>query len=77
MKNKQAPIRRTQTSDPAKMPDDFTSDGAHLLAPAQEAFVASIDLSLFGIEAPDHPLKFRHFPSYSQIISCPGTIVTI
>lgn len=43
-------------SDPAKMPDDFTSDGAHLLAPAQEAFVASIDLSLFGIEAPDHPL---------------------
>ena len=26
------------------------------LAPAQEAFVASIDLSLFGIEAPDHPL---------------------
>ena len=43
-------------SDPTKMPDDFTSDGAHLLAPAQEAFVASIDLSLFGVEVPDHPL---------------------
>lgn len=43
-------------SDPTKMPDSFTSDGAHLLAPAQEAFVASIDLSLFGVEAPERPV---------------------
>lgn len=41
--------------DPTKMPDHFTSDGAHLLTPAQEAFVASIDLSLFGIEVPEYP----------------------
>lgn len=44
-----------EPSDPTRMPDDFTDDGAHLLAPAQEAFVASIDLSLFGIEVPERP----------------------
>lgn len=42
-------------ADPAKMPDDYTSDGTHLLPPAQEAFVDSIDLSLFGIGVPEHP----------------------
>lgn len=42
-------------ADPAKMPDNYTSDGAHLLPPAQEAFVDSIDLSLFGIGVPEHP----------------------
>lgn len=42
-------------ADPTKMPDSFTSDGAHLLAPAQEAFVASIDLSLFGVQTRQKP----------------------
>lgn len=36
-------------TDPTKMPDGYTEDGAHLLAPAQDAFVGAIDLSLFGI----------------------------
>lgn len=36
-------------NDPNKMPDNYTEDGAHLLAPAQDAFVNAIDLSLFGI----------------------------
>lgn len=45
--------------DPTKMPDDFTSDGAHLLAPAQEAFVAAIDLSLFGVEVPERPVTTK------------------
>lgn len=36
-------------NDPTKMPDGWTEDGAHLLAPAQEAFVNAIDLSLFGV----------------------------
>lgn len=41
--------------DPTKMPDGYTSDGAHLLPPAQEAFVASIDLSLFGVDVSQAP----------------------
>lgn len=35
--------------DVFKMPDDYTKDGVHLTLVAQQAFVDSLDLSLFGI----------------------------
>lgn len=53
-------------NDPMKMPDGWTEDGAHLLAPAQEAFVNAIDLSLFGIGGKEEDSSSSEFESASE-----------
>lgn len=63
--------------DPYKMPDGWTEDGAHLLAPAQEAFVNAINLGLFGVGSSEEdstgPTESESTPSEPTTEELPDT----